>query len=285
MKYMHLINLFLDKKDSVLKKLNLLTLLPENDMEKEECYINLIKYYEDMKAILDELLNYKSILEKTLDSPQKMYLYKINKYIKEINTGTYNTFYNLKSKMKKIINNLKKIKFPNENNINIINNGNDIINYNYNELKNEYIKLKNENKKLKEINSRYPFILLENEYILTLIIISKDEKVLTSLICKNTDEFSKVESRFYQEYPEYLQNKGYFKSNNLINKNKSLEENKLKNNSIIIFENFLGEDENKDKNDIYDNIENNNDEKNEEEDDDIDEDDFSDSEKDYGGRY
>ena len=77
-------------------------------MEKEECYINLIKYYEDMKAILDELLNYKSILEKTLDSPQKMYLYKINKYIKEINTGTYNTFYNLKSKMKKII---KRNKF------------------------------------------------------------------------------------------------------------------------------------------------------------------------------
>ena len=138
---------------------------------------------------------------------------------------------------------------------------------------------------MKEINSRYPFILLENEYILTLIIISKDEKVLTSLICKNTDEFSKVESRFYQEYPEYLQNKGYFKSNNLINKNKSLEENKLKNNSIIIFENFLGEDENKDKNDIYDNIENNNDEKNEEEDDDIDEDDFSDSERDIWGCY
>jgi len=70
-------------------------------MEKEECYINLIKYYEDMKAILDELLNYKSILEKTLDSPQQVYLYKINKYIKEINTGTYNIFYNLKIKMKK----------------------------------------------------------------------------------------------------------------------------------------------------------------------------------------
>ena len=138
---------------------------------------------------------------------------------------------------------------------------------------------------MKEINSRYPFILLENEYILTLIIISKDEKVLTSLICKNTDEFSKVESRFYQEYPEYLQNKGYFKSNNLINKNKSLEENKLKNNSIIIFENSLGKDENKDKNDIYDNIENHNDKKNEEEDDDIDEDDFSDIERDIWGCY
>ena len=64
-----------------------------------------------------------------------------------------------------------------------------------------------------------------------------------------------------------------------------MEENKLKNNSIIIFENFLGEDENKDKNDIYDNIENNNDEKNEEEDDDIDEDDFSDSERDIWGCY
>ena len=122
---------------------------------------------------------------------------------------------------------------------------------------------------MKEIYSKYPFILLKNEYILSLIIISKDEKVITSLLCKNTDEFSKVESRFYQEYPEYLPNKVYFKfNNNLINKNKTLEEIKLKNNSIIIFENSLGEDNNKEKNDIYNNIDNNIEEKSKKKEDD-----------------
>lgn len=264
-KFMYLNSLFLDKKDAVLKKLNLLTILPENDMEKEECYDNLMEYLKEMKTILDELLDYKAILEKKQNSPQKIYLYKINKYIEEINKGTYNTFNKLKDKMIKIIINLKKINFHKDNNkLNVINddNDNDKINYNYNELKKEYFNLKNENKKLKEIYSKYPFILLKNEYILSLIIISKDEKVITSLLCKNTDEFSKVESRFYQEYPEYLPNKVYFKfNNNLIDKNKTLEEIKLKNNSIIIFENSLGEDKNKEKNDICDNIENNIEEK------------------------
>ena len=90
---------------------------------------------------------------------------------------------------------------------------------------------------MKEIISRFPFILTKEEYILSLIIITKDEKVVSSIICKNTDKFSKVEENFYKEYPEYLENKGTFRINNdLIQKDKTLEELKLKNNNIIIFE-------------------------------------------------
>ena len=90
---------------------------------------------------------------------------------------------------------------------------------------------------MKEINSRFPFTLEENEYIFVLIIKTKDEKVIFSLICKNTDKFRQVEDKFYKEYPEYLEYKGNFKKNNkIINNDKTLEDLKLKNNDIIIFE-------------------------------------------------
>ncbi len=98
--------------------------------------------------------------------------------------------------------------------------------------------LEKENKKLNEIISRFPFTLKENEYILVLIIKTFDEKVIFSLISKNTDKFIKVENEFYKEYPEYREYKGNFKLHNkLIDKNKTIEDNKLKNNNIIIFEN------------------------------------------------
>ena len=97
--------------------------------------------------------------------------------------------------------------------------------------------LEKENKKLNKIISKFPFILKENEYILVLIIKTFDEKVIFSSICKNTDKFIKVEDEFYKEYPEYREYKGYFKIyNKLIDKYKTIEDNKLKNNSVIIFE-------------------------------------------------
>ena len=106
-------------------------------------------------------------------------------------------------------------------------------------LKEENINLKQENKTMKEIISRYPFKLLKNEFMLTLIIMTKDEKVIFSLICKNTDKFIKIQEKFYKKYPEYLENKGTFKINShLIQNNKTLEESNIKDNDIIIFEEF-----------------------------------------------
>ena len=92
---------------------------------------------------------------------------------------------------------------------------------------------------MKEIISRYPFKLLKNEFMLTLIIMTKDKKVIFSLICKNTDKFIKIQEKFYKKYPEYLENKGTFKiKNHLIQNNKTLEESNIKDNDIIIFEEF-----------------------------------------------
>jgi hypothetical protein len=118
-----------------------------------------------------------------------------------------------------------------------------------NKIKEENIKLKNENKKLKEIISKYQFDSKDNEYLLSLIIKTRDEKVIFSVICKNTDKFIKVEEEFYKQYPEYLEYKGEFRlKNNIIDKNKILEELQLKNSDIIIFnqceKNEINENEN-----------------------------------------
>ena len=68
---------------------------------------------------------------------------------------------------------------------------------------------------------------------------TKDEKVMFPLICKNTDKFNKIKEIFFNEYPEYSEKEGKFynsKNNNLLNDDESLEECKIKTNDIIIFE-------------------------------------------------
>ena len=89
-------------------------------------------------------------------------------------------------------------------------------------------------KKLNEMKMRFPFELLENEKLMTIIIISGDQKVHYSIICKNTQKFTEIEHKLYQKYPEYLESENYFLSNgNKINKYRTLEENKIKNSDII----------------------------------------------------
>ena len=110
---------------------------------------------------------------------------------------------------------------------------------------NEYMiknKVKEENiKNMKDTISRFPFILFDNEYIILLIIMTKDEKVIYSIMCKNTDKLNKIENKFYQEFPEYLWNKGnFFNNNNLLDGDKTLEDNKLKNNDIITLNVLFG---------------------------------------------
>ena len=92
-------------------------------------------------------------------------------------------------------------------------------------------------KKLNEMISRFPFELLENEKLMTIIIISGDQTVLYSIICKNTQKFTEIEHNLYQKYPEYLESENYFLTNGKkINKYRTLEENKIKNGDIILFD-------------------------------------------------
>ena len=98
-KYIQLDTFFNDAKDIIIEKLNLLTILPDSDIEPEKHYDILLNYYKDIKQILDKLSSYKNSLEKVNESPRKIYLYKINKYIEEIQSGTYDSFSKLRPKI------------------------------------------------------------------------------------------------------------------------------------------------------------------------------------------
>jgi len=55
-----------------------------------------------------------------------------------------------------------------------------------------------------------------------------------TVIAKNTDKFSKLEDKLYENYPNYKDINNYFISNgNIIKREQTLEENKIKNNDIL----------------------------------------------------
>ena len=97
------------------------------------------------------------------------------------------------------------------------------------------IEKEKEIKQLKLKILRYPFVLEEGEKLMSITIKSVDQNLNFPLICKNTDEFHKIEEELYKKYSEYSKNENFFTANgNKINKNKTLEDNNIKNNDVII---------------------------------------------------
>ena len=99
--------------------------------------------------------------------------------------------------------------------------------------------LLNKDKEIEELKlklSRYPFELNEGEKLMTINFESFDEQLKNySIICKNTDNFNKIEKKLYDDYNEYYNVENYFTINgNKIHKFKSLDENKINNNDIIV---------------------------------------------------
>ena len=89
---------------------------------------------------------------------------------------------------------------------------------------------------LKKKLSRYPFELKEGEKMMTVNFLSSDQKIQNySIICKNTDVFHNIEKKLYEGFNEFYETENYFTVNGLkINKLKTLEENKIKNNNVIM---------------------------------------------------
>ena len=95
--------------------------------------------------------------------------------------------------------------------------------------------LKIKENEIKEYQKKYPFELLPNEQLLTVIFRTGDSKINYSVICKNTQLFSKVEELFYEKFPEYKENENYFLANGQkINRFKTIEENKIRFSENII---------------------------------------------------
>ena len=74
----------------------------------------------------------------------------------------------------------------------------------------------------------------KEEKFISMMIVSNEEDIYCSFICKSTDKFKEVEKQLYEVYPEYSKRQNLFFINGIkIDKNKSLEENGIKNNSLI----------------------------------------------------
>lgn len=102
------------------------------------------------------------------------------------------------------------------------------------ELFNLMKQLRVKEEEIKELKSTMQFNLKPGEKLISIIFISVDQKIHHSLICKNTDIFTSVENLLYNEFPEYKETENYFILDGVkVNKYKSLEENKIKNSSII----------------------------------------------------
>jgi len=137
-----------------------------------------------------------------------------------------------------IINDLK-----NENKkLSIKNNQLNIDKNNINEKLNKIMLISNEeiNKREKIIKqyelkiSQFSFEFSPGEKLISIIFTSSDQNIISSFICKNIDIFKFIENKFYEKYSEYKGLDNNFISNGRkIDKNKSLDENKIKNSDII----------------------------------------------------
>ena len=107
------------------------------------------------------------------------------------------------------------------------------------ETKDSLIKIIIEKEKnIKELNLkllRYPFPLEDKENLMNIIFESKDKKLISSAICKNTDEFYKIEAQLYQNHPEFFKKDiSFYFNGKKINRFMSLEKSGIGNQSIII---------------------------------------------------
>ena len=96
---------------------------------------------------------------------------------------------------------------------------------------------------IKELKSKISFEASKSEKLISVIIISNDEAIHCSFLCKNTDKFKRIEEFVYEKYPEYKKTENYFiiNGNNKVNTDKTLEENKIKNSDIITIINYEDE--------------------------------------------
>ena len=188
--------------------------------EKNSQNLNL-KINEE-KEKYQNLLNQKNKLNDELklekDKTKNLQL-KINDLSKSLNEG--------KSEIKILFEKLNsKISYFND----ISNNINEL------QMKNEININKKEIEELKKKLLGYPFELDEGEKIISIVIISKDENINTSIICKNTDNFSVVEKKFYEIHPDYKGNNIFLRNGKVINKDNNLIQNEINDNSIIYLE-------------------------------------------------
>ena len=188
-----------------------------------------ITFFYDFKNNLNKIkniLNHKN--EHTNIKENKMMEELFNEKIinKEVNNNDIlNSEENKNKKLELTINELSKLINKKEQKIEEL--------YKYLQIKDNIIK------DLKLKISRYPFELKEKEKMISINFISEDEIIFYSIICKKVDKFNYIENMLYEKYPEHKTKDNIFMINNRnIYKDKTLIENNIYDNDLIIFKNI-----------------------------------------------
>ena len=117
----------------------------------------------------------------------------------------------------------KKINENLQNQININNKSS-----NNNSQMNRISELEDEIKKLKT------YFLSPGDKLISIKLISVDQKVNFSTFAKVNDKFRKIEDIVYEKYPEYQEYENFFLVNGKkVNRNKTLEENNIKDKDVL----------------------------------------------------
>ena len=145
-----------------------------------------------------------------------------------------------KNKNKKLLEELNKEKMK-------VKELNDVIKIYVNSNKNYFKTIleleKQLNSKDSEINYLKEYIVKSGEEIIAIFFTSVSQDINRPISCKITDAFTKIEEKIYNEYPIYKNCNTYFTVNgNVINKFKTLKENRIKDGNTIIV-NIYDDDE------------------------------------------
>jgi hypothetical protein len=106
-----------------------------------------------------------------------------------------------------------------------------------NELIKLYKELKSKNEEISELKSLNPYNLKKGEKLYSIVFLSTEYQIVNnfSLICKNTDPFTKVEQTLYDKFPSLKETDINFNivDGIVVNRYKTLEENKIKSGDVI----------------------------------------------------
>ena len=103
------------------------------------------------------------------------------------------------------------------------------------QFQDEIIKLYKKIDDLNEKFKRYPFILEENEKLISIIISSEKLKINYSMICKNTFTINDLEKELYKKYPEISETENDFMFNEkIISSLKTFESYNIKDGDVLI---------------------------------------------------
>ena len=126
----------------------------------------------------------------------------------------------------------EKDKIINEQKLNIQNLYNQI-KINENSYKNNYQvnKISELEDEIKQLKS---YILSPGEKIIFIKFISTDQKINFPIAVKTNDIFTKIENILYNKYPDYKEYDNiYLVNGNRINRNKTIEENNIKEKNVV----------------------------------------------------